>query len=57
MGDNMFEIKKEESSNKTIRLPNGMIKQLEELAQENEISFNQLIVQCVKYALENMKGK
>ena len=51
----MFEIKKDESSNKTIRMPNSMIKKLDDIAQENDISFNKLIIQCVEYALENMK--
>ena len=49
----MFEIKKMKSSNKTIRMPNDLIQNLERLAFENDISFNQLVVQCCEYALDN----
>ncbi|WP_343249072.1 YlcI/YnfO family protein [Diplocloster hominis] len=51
----MFEIKKIKSSNKTIRMPNDLIENLERLAFENDISFNQLVVQCCEYALDNME--
>ena len=51
----MFEIKKMKSSNKTIRMPNDLIQNLEKLAFENDISFNQLVVQCCEYALDNME--
>lgn len=51
----MFIIKKNESSNKTIRMPDDLIEKLEKLAQKNDISFNKVVVQCCEYALENMK--
>ena len=51
----MFEIKKMKSSNKTIRMPNDLIQNLEKLAFENDISFNQLVIQCCEYALDNME--
>lgn len=35
----MFRIRKVESSNKTIRLPNDLIAQLEVIAAENDVSF------------------
>jgi len=50
----MFKIKKIESSNKTIRMPNDLIAELEKLANENDISFNQIVIQCCQYALENL---
>ena len=50
----MFKIKKPESSSKTIRMPNDLIEKLEQLAALNDISFNQLIVQCCEYALQNL---
>lgn len=50
----MFKIKKIESSNKTIRMPNDLIDELEKLANANDISFNQIVVQCCQYALENL---
>lgn len=50
----MFEIKKTTSSNKTIRMPDTLIEKLEHLAVQHDISFNQLVVQCCEYALENL---
>lgn len=50
----MFKIKKVESSNKTIRMPNDLITELETLATANDISFNQIVIQCCQYALENL---
>jgi predicted HicB family RNase H-like nuclease len=55
VNNKMFEIKKPSSSNKTIRMPDPLIEQLERLAAKHDISFNQLVVQCCEYALENMK--
>lgn len=51
----MFEIKKNHSSNKTIRMPDELIEKLQVLADQNDISFNQLVVQCCEYALNNMR--
>lgn len=50
----MFEIKKVQSFNKTIRMPEDLIAELEKLASKNDISFNQLVVQCCEYALKNL---
>lgn len=50
----MFVIKKPESSNKTIRMANDLINRLEMLAGQKDISFNQLVVQCCEYALQNL---
>jgi len=53
-----FKIEKEESLNKTIRLPRSLIKQLEKLASDQNISFNKLVIQCCQYALKNLdEGK
>ena len=46
----MFEIKKPQNSNKTIRMPDDLIQKLQKLADENDISFNQLVIQCCEYA-------
>ncbi|MDD6825207.1 MAG: Arc family DNA-binding protein [Oscillospiraceae bacterium] len=43
-----------ESHPKTFRLPVPMIEMLEKLAEENNISVNQLVVQCIEYALNNI---
>ncbi len=53
----MFEIKKAQNSNKTIRMPDELIERLQKLADENDISFNQLVVQCCEYALNDMSDK
>lgn len=50
----MFEIKKTQSSNKTIRMPDPLIERLQKLADNNDISFNSLVVQCCEYALDDM---
>ena len=51
----MFKIKKTEHVNKTFRMPVDLVKKLEILAQEKQISLNNLVVQCCEYALENLK--
>ena len=59
-GDDMnvdkFVVKKNQSSNKTIRMPDELIEQLQNLADKNDISFNQIVIQCCKYALKNVSG-
>ena len=50
----MFEIKKPSASNKTIRMPDSLIQQLEQLAAKHDISFNQLVVQCCEYAIAHL---
>ncbi len=50
----MFEVKKSTNSNKTIRMPEELIERLQTLADKNDISFNQLVVQCCEYALEHI---
>ena len=51
----MFEIKKPTSSNKTVRMPDTLIEKLEKLASLNDISFNQLVIQCCEYALNELE--
>lgn len=50
----MFEIQNQQKSNKTIRMPNELIDRLQAIADQNQISFNQLVVQCCEYALDDM---
>ena len=54
MDERIFKIKKPQSSNKIIRMPDELIEKLQQLATSNDISFNQLVVQCCEFALENM---
>ena len=50
----MFVVKKSESSNKTIRMPNALIDRLEEVAKDQDVSFSKLVIQCCEYALGQM---
>ena len=52
----MFTVKKPQNSNKTIRMPDDLIQRLQQVADANDISFNQLVVQCCEYALDNQKN-
>ena len=42
---------------RTVRFPEALFEYLSQLAQENDISFNFLVLQCCNYALENLKKK
>lgn len=50
-----FKIKKVTSSNKTVRLPDDLIEQMEKIAYVHDISFNQLVVQCCTYSMEQLE--
>ncbi len=53
--DAQFVIKKGYPSiSKTFRLPINICNRLEELANENNLSLNALVVQCIMYALEHL---
>ncbi|MBQ8287912.1 MAG: toxin-antitoxin system HicB family antitoxin [Clostridia bacterium] len=48
----MFKVKKPDNVNKTFRMPLELVKKLEVLAQEKDVSLNNLVIQCCEYALE-----
>ena len=52
----MFEIQKYKNSNVklSIRLPENIDNTLRVIAKTEDMSFNNVIVSCVKYALDNM---
>ena len=52
----MFKIEKESSEyeNKSLRLPKDLINQVQALADENNISFNRVVIQSIRYALSHM---
>lgn len=54
-----FELKKEfsEYENKSLRLPVELNKRIQELADENNMSFNKVVIQCIQFALDNMEEK
>ena len=51
----MFKVEKQEYINKTFRMPVELVKEMEVLAQSKGISLNQLVIQCCKYALNNLE--
>lgn len=53
----MFKVKKTEYINKTFRMPINLVKELEKLAQKEEVSLNNLIIQCCEYCLEDLNKK
>lgn len=53
----MFNIKKPNMANKTFRLPVDLIEKLQKVAQQNDVSMNNLVIQCCEYALDNMNKK
>lgn len=42
--------------NRSFRLPEEMTDQLKSISHENNLSMNQLVTQCLRYALENLDG-
>lgn len=55
----MFILKREytEYENKSLRLPKDLIDKVQTLADENQMSFNKVVIQCIEYALENTEKK
>lgn len=53
----MFKVKKDyiEYENKSLRLPKDLIEEVQKLANENDLSFNKVVIQCIEYALANQK--
>ena len=54
----MFKIDNELKSTNivyTVRFTEPLFEKLNDTAQKNNISFNLLVLQCCKYALENME--
>lgn len=52
---NAFKIQKTEMINKTFRMPEELVEKMQTIAQNQGISLNNLVVQCCKYALDNME--
>ena len=53
----MFKPKKEytEYEYKSLRLPKELVEKAQEVAKEYELSFNKIVIQCIEYALKEMK--
>lgn len=54
----MFKVQKVERKycNKTIRLTNEMMEQIEAVCEREGVGVNELIRQCIEYALGDMEG-
>lgn len=51
----MFHVERTEYGNKTFRLPIDLIRTLEQVAQRENVSVNQLVIQCCRYALSHLE--
>ena len=52
----MFKIKDyDEYISKTVRFPRELSEILAQLAFDNDISLSMLVVQCIQYAIDNLK--
>ena len=54
----MFKLKADytEYENKALRLPKDLIDQVQNLANENNMSFNKVVVKCIAYALGDIES-
>lgn len=54
----MFDLSKFKNSNiqTSVRFPEDIYNELKKLALKNNMSFNNVVISCVKYALENKKN-
>ena len=50
-----FRGEKTEYVNKTFRLPKDLVTELSVLAQQKNVSLNQLVIQCCRYSLNNLE--
>ena len=50
----MFKVEKPEMINKTFRLPLKLVQELQMVAQNKEVSLNNLVQQCCEYALKHL---
>ena len=52
----MFKVRQtEEMINKTFRMPQSLLEELNKIAEREKVSVNNLVRQCCEYALSNMK--
>ena len=56
----MFKVENEFKNaniSRTVRFTDSLFEQLNEVATQNDVSFNLLVLQCCKYALENLESE
>ncbi|ODR34585.1 hypothetical protein [Eisenbergiella tayi] len=52
----MFIVDKPDYINKTFRMEKNLVERLGKVAQNTGVSLNELVVQCCRYALDNMEN-
>ena len=50
-----FDPKEKQTVNKTIRIDEELAKKIYEVAGSRKLSFNKFVVQCIEYAMDNIK--
>lgn len=50
-----FRIQKPEMINKTFRMPAELVEKMQTVAQNQNVSLNNLVIQCCEYALKNLE--
>ena len=55
----MFRLQKDypDYEYKSLRLPTELIRQVQALADANNLSFNKVVIQCIEYALNDMESE
>lgn len=53
----MFDLEKFKNSNVqiSVRFPENIYNEIKQLANKNDMSFNNVVISCVKYALKDIK--
>lgn len=51
-----FKVKHQEYVNRTFRFKKEFVEKLDKVCDEENISLNKLVVQCVEFALDNMEN-
>lgn len=51
---NMLKIEKREYVNRTYRMPKYLVEHLSQIAQDKNISVNQLVIMLCEYGIENL---
>lgn len=52
-----FAVEKPEFTNRNIRIPVPLMEQLQQIAQEENVSINFLVNQCIEFSLKHRKPK
>lgn len=48
-------IESKKTTNKCVRFPNKLIKDIKKITSKNQVTFSQFVIEACKYALENIE--